>query len=103
MRREGLDVDSQTLWDQIYALSKVLGPSYDALDKYVLRAELLHVDETYWPETERKQKPCRYWAWCAASDDAIIYRILRLRWTPLSRQLSLENKVYDPHLLSLSG
>ncbi|MBK7582517.1 MAG: transposase [Myxococcales bacterium] len=34
--RQGLESDSQTLWDQINALAKVLGPTYTALCAYVL-------------------------------------------------------------------
>lgn len=38
MAREGLTIESQTLWDQIEALATVLAPTYDALRRYVLTA-----------------------------------------------------------------
>jgi transposase len=38
MRRQGLDIDSQTLWDQIEALARHLEPSYLALRTDVLTA-----------------------------------------------------------------
>ena len=58
MRREGLKIGSQTLWDQIHALQKVLIPTYEALDGYVRSADLIHADETRWMEAERKRKVC---------------------------------------------
>ena len=41
MRREGLAVESQTLWDQIEALARVLQPTYEALRRQVLGTENL--------------------------------------------------------------
>jgi len=39
MRREGLEIDSHTVWDQLNALAQVLAPSHAALTRYVLSAE----------------------------------------------------------------
>lgn len=79
MAREGLDVNSQTLWDQIFALSRVLLPAYEALGQEVLQARLLHADETYWPLSSKDHEPCRHWAWCTASANTAFYRILDSR------------------------
>ncbi len=49
MTREGLEMDSQTLWDQIYALSRHVEPIYDALMERALSAPVLHADESGWP------------------------------------------------------
>jgi transposase len=49
MAREGLVVDSQTLWDQLNALARPLGPTYEALGRCALTAPVIHVDETRWP------------------------------------------------------
>ena len=87
MRREGLKIGSQTLWDQIHALQKVLIPTYEALDGYVRSADLIHADETRWMEAERKRKVCRYWVWCAARRDAVFYAILPHRSTEAGREL----------------
>ena len=35
MAREGLTVDSQTLWDQLHAIARHLQPSYQALGRQV--------------------------------------------------------------------
>jgi len=48
MRREGLDVASQTLWDQIEALATALQPTYKALHRHVLAAPVIGADETWW-------------------------------------------------------
>jgi len=48
MEREGLRIDSQTLWDQIEALARHLEPSYEELGARALASEVLHVDETGW-------------------------------------------------------
>ena len=49
MAREGLRVDSQTLWDQIQALARHLEPTYEALGRRALAAPVINVDETRWP------------------------------------------------------
>ena len=46
MRRLGLDVDSQTLWDQTYALATKLQPVCVQLHEYLLSKELVLADET---------------------------------------------------------
>lgn len=46
MRREGLEIDSQTLWDQLWALSRHLEPSYEAIRPELHKRDLLHADET---------------------------------------------------------
>ena len=48
MRREGLTIDSQTLWDQLEALATVLQPTYEALRRHVLAAPVIGADETWW-------------------------------------------------------
>ncbi len=49
MMREGLEVSSQTLWDQLWAAAGHLRPSYQAIRAHLSRFELLHADETHWP------------------------------------------------------
>ncbi len=76
MRREGLLVTSQTLWDQIELLARLAKPAYDAIKDEVLSQPVIGADETYWrvmglPDTERK----RWWTWCASSPEAVFYEI----------------------------
>lgn len=77
MEREGLVIDSQTLWNQLDALAAHLEPSYQALIKKVLSAPLIHADETYWRLMGGETS--RWWAWCTASMDAVAYRIFSSR------------------------
>jgi len=53
MKREGLKTNSQTLWDQIWALSRHLKPIYDSLPKYIQKSSFIHFDETRWYMLEK--------------------------------------------------
>ncbi len=46
MARDGLDVDSSTLWEQTWFLSQHLLPTYEANHAHVLSADVIAVDET---------------------------------------------------------
>jgi transposase len=48
MARQGLEVTSQTLWDQHAALARHLEPTWKALCAKALAEDVLHVDETGW-------------------------------------------------------
>ncbi len=48
MARAGLDVSSQTLWDQLNALGGHLEPTWQAIGERALLEPVLHVDETGW-------------------------------------------------------
>lgn len=78
MRREGLRIDSQTLWDQINVLSHHLKPTYEALGQRVLASELIHADETYWRLMGSKARK-RWWVWGLANKDAVAYKIFDSR------------------------
>ena len=80
MRREGLHIDSQTLWDQLNGLARLLKPTYDALGQRVLAAPLVHADETSWRLMD-KASDAKWWVWATASTDAVVYRILDSRST----------------------
>ena len=74
MGRLGLEVDSQTLWDQIHALWRHLDPTAQALHRLVLSAPVIAADETRWPLLDRPGSS-KWWAWSVASPEAISYRI----------------------------
>ncbi|MGH9779659.1 MAG: IS66 family transposase [Candidatus Acidiferrales bacterium] len=78
MRREGLQIDSQTLWDQLDALARVLQPTYDALVRHVLQAEVVGADETWW-RLMNQQGSKRWWVWSVTREDAVIYKALPSR------------------------
>jgi transposase len=74
MARAGLAVDTQTLWDQLAALARPLGPTYEALHAHVLAAPVLGADETVWPLLE-KGGAKRWYAWSVSAPDAVFYRV----------------------------
>jgi hypothetical protein len=86
MAREGLTIESQTLWDQLDALATVLQPTYEALRHHVLAAPVIGADETWWrlmggPESKR------WWAWSVTREDAVAYTILESRSQDAARQV----------------
>lgn len=86
MSREGLEIDSQTLFDQIASLSKLLVPSYERIGEQVLDSPLLHVDETRWPLLDRRgSSPHSVFGLVTA--DAAYYRI------PSSKSLKAARKI----------
>ncbi len=85
MDREGLVIDSQTLWNQIDALARHLEPSYQALKQRVLSAPLVHADETYWRLMDGSSS--RWWAWCTASMEAVCYQIFSSRSQQAARSV----------------
>jgi transposase len=86
MRREGLVIDSQTLWDQLATLADVLRPTYTALGRYVLRAPVVGADETWWRLME-KPAAKRWWVWTLTREDAVVYRILETRSQQAAREI----------------
>jgi transposase len=82
MAREGLEVTSQTLWDQIEILARHLQPTYEAVRHVVLAAPVIGADETYWRmmrDSGPTASPSRWWAWCITSPDAVCFQILKHR------------------------
>ncbi len=80
MRRSGLVLGSQTLWDQLNALGHVLQPAWTALRTHVLSQPVIGVDETTWRMMGAKGKKrggdAKKWqVWAAAAPDAVYYEI----------------------------
>jgi transposase len=78
MARLGLTVDTQTLWDQLYALYGHLMPTADALHALVLTSPVIAADETRWP-LMGEPGASKWHAWSVTSPEAISYRILSSR------------------------
>jgi transposase len=87
MARAGLQVGSQTLWDQIDALAKVLEPTYEALCAEVLESGVVHADETHWRLMGRKNETSRWWVWSVVSDTISTYRIVDSRSSKVAQKL----------------
>jgi transposase len=75
MAREGLVVDSQTLWDQIQAIGRHLEPTYEALGQVALQAPVINVDETRWALLGAA-KPAAGTVWTVRAPTVSFYRIL---------------------------
>lgn len=86
MAREGLIVESQTLWDQIQALARWLEPTYEALGQLALAAPVIHVDETRWPRLGSGALSAGT-VWGVATPTVAFYRILPGKSTEEGRQI----------------
>ncbi len=76
MARDGLVITTQTLWDQVHAIATWLEPVYDVLREYILSADVIGVDETYWRLLDAKNGGGKkWWAWALNSRDAVWYGI----------------------------
>jgi transposase len=82
MRGEGLDVTSQTLWDQIEALASLLKGIPERIRQYLLTLSVLGADETEWPLLDKRDKPSKrkvWYAWSLCTPLAVYYRVSEKR------------------------
>lgn len=87
MKREGLVVESQTLYDQIEALARVLWPAYDRLGAELLDEPVVFVDETPWPLLGKKASSAKWYAWTMASPKGAYYEIHSTRGLDAGKSL----------------
>ena len=88
MRREGLSVDSQTLWDYLERLLRLLEPAWVRLHQYALQQPVLGADETRWLLMGAPDgMPSRWYVWALSAGDAMVYRILESRSAEAARAL----------------
>lgn len=85
MRREGLRIDSQTLWDQTHRLFEHLQPVLVDLRSHVWASPLIFADETGWKMMQ--QGSHRWWLWEIACEDAVYHKIFDSRGTECAREL----------------
>ena len=72
MARERLRVDSHTLWDQIHALARHLGPTYEALGARALAAPVINVDEIPLAATRLLESVGGHGLGCARADRLLL-------------------------------
>jgi transposase len=75
LAREGLTITSQTLWDYVERVARLLEPAYDRLRVYILLEPLIGADETWWRVMGKGQDSKRWHAWAASTASAIYFRI----------------------------
>jgi transposase len=74
MRRHGLEVSTQTLWDQIDALARRMKLSDAALLKHALTQSVIGLDQTSWGRLDGKlDKPWQMW--CITAPGVVCHRI----------------------------
>ena len=86
MDRQGLEVASQTLYDQAEALARLLEPIYHELGRRVLLGTVLHADETRWPLLDAK-KSTPWTVWTRTTPDIAHYAILPSKSKKAAEQL----------------
>jgi transposase len=87
MKREGLEVDSYTLYEQIERLAGVLWPAYDRLGAELLDEPVLFVDETPWPLLGKSTQSTKWYAWTMACEKAAYYEIHETRGLSAGKSL----------------
>lgn len=74
MRHHGLLISSQTLWDQCWAVSRLLEPTYQALYQRLRAGPVIGLDQTSWPDLEDKSLP-PWQMWCLTAPGIVYHRI----------------------------
>jgi transposase len=85
MLRDGLIVDSQTLWDQIWALYQLLHPIHREVLLHIVKQPVINVDETRWFMLKGPSKTWQLWA--VAVSDAVYYEIQSSRSAEAAKRL----------------
>lgn len=73
MLGQGLDISSNTLWEQTERLARVLMPTHLLLREYVVSSCLMHADETPWYLLDKGRS--KWWVWSISRHDAVFYRV----------------------------
>ena len=84
--RLGLDVTSQTLWDQLVVLYHLLLAAYLGVRSYLLAKSVLGADESPW-RVMGKGRSARWWTWVLVGEDAAFYMLSPTRGKAAAREL----------------
>lgn len=88
MEREGLSVDSQTLWDYLERLARHLEPAWNRLHQHILAEPVVGADETRWLLMgARNGERSKWQVWALSTARAIVYRILDSRSAEAARKV----------------
>ena len=85
MATQGLIIDSQTLWEQLQHLAKLLEPCHAHIRDYILGADVIGADETWWPVMQKKASK-KWWVWAISTHDAVFYRVDESRGREAARR-----------------
>ena len=84
MRMHGLVIDTQTLWDQLNALAQHLQPSYKLIRDYIMGADVIGADETWWRLMTNSSSK-KWWVWAITTHDAVYYQVKKSRSAEAAR------------------
>ena len=88
MARDGLDVTSQTLWDQIDQVAWLVQSVMKRLHAYVLGHPVIGGDETTWELMGKKVGQGKSWyVWVLRTDDAVYYALRGSRSAETAKEL----------------
>ncbi len=73
MERDGLVVESQTLWDQLEALAEELEPAWTALREDAIRQAVLGFDETHWDVLTKGSASKKSWTMWQLSTWRVVF------------------------------
>jgi transposase len=74
MAHHGLEVTSQTLWDQCAAVTPLFEPTYAAIFQKLRAGPVIGVDQTGWPDLEDSSLP-PWQMWCVTGPGLVYHRI----------------------------
>jgi transposase len=74
LRRHGLVITTQTLWDQLHVLGRRLEAASRALLARVLAQPVIGLDQTSWKRLDGKA-PTPWQMWCLTAPGAVVHRI----------------------------
>lgn len=74
MAHAGLHVTSQTLWDQCWAATRLLEPTYNAIFQALRAGPVIGLDQTGWPDLEDKTLP-PWQMWCLTAPGLVYHQI----------------------------
>lgn len=86
MERAGLQVTSQTLWDQHRYVGLLLLPTFLALHALILSAEVCFADESPWRLMTRGGSK-KWWVWVLSNGLLVYYQIVSSRGAAAAREL----------------
>jgi transposase len=76
LRRHGLEVGSQVLWDQVQALARRLTSVYEGIFEYLMQQPVIGLDQTGWKRLEKKKPGHKPWQmWCVTAPGVVYHRI----------------------------
>lgn len=85
-RRQGARLTSQSLWDQVYALSLLLTPLYERIKGFILSQPVIGADESPF-KLIKKGGSVKWQAWQLSCPEAVYFAILSAKSAEVGQEL----------------